>query len=67
MFSRNITVSCSSGEGDKTACDAARDQAEAQRKSGTDKDSVYNWIIGVLIIVCLVLLMALGLLCYRKG
>ena len=56
-----------SGEGDEFACDAAREQAERQRNTGSDKDTVYNWIIGVLILVCLVLLMALALLCYRKG
>ena len=57
----------SPGNGDKTACDKARDEAEAQRNTGSDKDTVYNWIIGVLILVCLVLLMSLALLCYRKG
>ena len=63
----DVLISCSPGIGDAAACEAAADQVKEQRKTGSDKDSVYNWIIGVLIIVCLVLLMALALLCYRKG
>ncbi|KAL5247570.1 hypothetical protein ACHWQZ_G019441 [Mnemiopsis leidyi] len=66
-YTLNADLRTCSCNGDKAACDEARDEAEAQRNTGSDKDTVYNWIIGVLILVCLVLLMSLALLCYRKG